>query len=502
MYINSLILPPQIMPFKTLPIFLFFCASLCILASCKKNSFLTTGGNISFNTDTLTFDTVFTTQGSVTKWVLLRNENNKWIKVNRINLQKGAASPYRLNVDGKPTKDISNIDIAPFDSAYIFVAITIDPTSANNPFIIEDKLQATLNGKTIEMPLQAYGQNAIYIKDSVISTNQVWTKDKPYIILNYAFVDSNATLTMQPGTRVYGHANSALFVKGTLQCNGTKSDSIVFAGDRLDREYFGGDSPGEWCGLHFLEKSHDNILEHTTIKNGGAPFYFYDSFGAITGAITGALIYLEPNNTSFTTPKLILKSCALGISSQFGILSFKSSLDASNCLIYSCGANNVGVLEGGTYNFMHCTMANYGYKFYLKHDKESVLAMSNSFTPNPDIPSEFTGSNLNATFTNCIITGNITDGNEIGLAHKTNWTNNVVFNNCLLKQLQDLSSEATLNSASLTLLNKSVDFTDENKLDFTLKPSSIAKGAGQNTSIVVDIEDMPRANPPSIGCYE
>jgi hypothetical protein len=469
--------------------------------SCKKNVFLTSGGTIHFNTDTLTFDTVFTTQGSVTKWVLLHNNNNKWIKVSRINLQKGTASPFRLNVDGKATKDIANIDIAPMDSAYIFVAITVDPTAADNPFIIEDKLQATLNGKTIEMPLQAYGQNAIYIKDSVLQGNITWTKNKPYIILNYAFLDSNATLTMEAGTRVYGHANSAIFIKGSLICNGTKTDSIIFQGDRLDRDYFGGDAPGEWCGLHFLEKSHDNIMNFVNIKNGGAPFYIYDNIGQIVGALQGALIYLEPKNSSFSTPKLKLTNSIVGISSQFGILAFRSSLDATNCLMYNCGANNIACFEGGDYNFTHSSLVNFGYKFYLKHDKESVLGMLNYYQPIPDT-NYFVGSNLNANFTNCIITGSILDANEVALFSKSTWSNNVSFNNCIIKSAKDLSTDATLNAATINLLNTNAQFVDEGKQDFNLQATSPAKGAGVFANVLLDLKEITRANPPSIGCYE
>ncbi len=484
-------------PFKHLAIAFVIIAS--IFSACKKNNYLTVGGDISFNTDTLTFDTVFTTQGSVTKWVLLHNNNNKWIKVNRINLEKGNASPYRLNVDGKPTKDISNIDIAPFDSVYIFVAITIDPTAVDNPFIIEENLQATLNGKTISMPLQAYGQNAIYIKDSTIQGNEVWTKNKPYVILNYAFVDSNASLTLQAGTRVYCHANSAMFVKGQLIANGTQADSIVFLGDRLDRDYFGGDSPGEWCGIYFLQKSHDNVLDHTTIKNGGAPFILYDNLGGVIGSIPGALIYMEQNNTNFTTPKLSLNSCVLGISSQFGIVGYKSSLNATNSLIYNCGANNIALSEGGTFNFTHCTIANYGYKFFIKHDKEPILGLQNYLELSTN---NFVGSDLNANFTNCIITGTVLEGNEIAVNVKPTWANNIVFNNCLLKSVIDLSSVASLNAASTAMLNAAPGFEDENKQDFTLQSSSTAKGAGLAVGVLVDIKNNARANPPSVGCYE
>ena len=49
------------------------------------------------------------------------------------------------------------------------------------------------------------------------------------------------------------HANSNLYVLGTLKINGTKTDSVIFQGDRFDRAYFGYEGyPGEWGGIFFL----------------------------------------------------------------------------------------------------------------------------------------------------------------------------------------------------------------------------------------------------------
>jgi hypothetical protein len=484
-------------------LFIFFAGAILISQSaCKKSKFLTKGGSFGFSTDTLAFDTVFTTQGSVTKSFLITNNNNDWIKVNRIRLGKGNASAFRMNVDGEPTKDISNIDIAPFDSLYVFVAVTIDPTAIDNPFIIDDSVVVTLNETTKSLPLIAYGQNAVYVYDSVLQGNIIWTKAKPIVIVNSALVDSTATLTIEAGTRIYMHANSKLFVKGTLIANGTVSDSIVFAGDRLDRDYFGGDIPGEWCGLHFLQKSKNNILNYCTIKNGGAPWKIYDPVAKEFGYLTGALIYAEPNDVGITTPKVVMNNCFIGLSIAYGIFAFNSNITATNCLFYACGSQNLAVLQGGTYNFTHCTFGNYGFKSYLRHDKYSVVAMKNYFLPNPDDISTMVGAPLVANFTNCIVDGTATESDEVFIDHVTNWGNTVSFNSCLLKQKTSLVGEATLDASTSALLNKATDFKEPNLNDFTLKTTSGAKGAGVASSILLDIKDKTRGNPPSVGCWE
>jgi hypothetical protein len=481
----------------------YFCGAMMVLgivmsqSACKKTKYLTSGGSISFSTDTLTFDTVFTTQGSVTKSFLIQNKNNAWIKLSNIKLGGGANSPYRLNINGEPTKNINDIDIAPYDSLYVFAAITIDPTAADNPFVIQDSVMVTLNNTTKSLPLLAYGQNAIYIYDSVLQGNITWNKNKPIVIINSALIDSSASVTIEAGTKIYMHANSKLFVKGSLKGNGSVSDSIVFASDRLDRDYFGGDIPGEWCGLHFLQKSHDNILNYCIIKNGGAPWKVYDPVAKEFGYLTGALIYVEPNETGVTTPKLVMNNCFMGLSIAYGILAFNGNIVATNCLFYACGSQNFAALQGGTYNFTHCTFGNYGYKVFLRHDKYSVIGIKNYFLPDPTDIASMIGAPLIANFTNCIVDGIATEGDEVFIDHDTKWLHQVNFTNCLLKQKSSLSSEALLDASTISLLNASTDFKDPNLNNFELKPTSQAKAAGLTSSVVIDIKNNLRNNPPS-----
>lgn len=480
---------------------LIVAAIIVVSNSCNKNKFVTVDAKFGFDQDTLSFDTVFTTQGSVTKSVLLFNKNDRWIKINNIRLAKGNASAYRLNVDGQPTQNISNIDIAPRDSAYVFVAVTIDPTAANNPFIIDDQLIATVNGVSDTVQLEAYGQNAIYINDSVLQGNIIWDKVKPYVIINSALLDSTATLTIQPGTRIYMHANSKLFIKGTLKAIGTKTDSIVFQGDRLDRDYFGGDIAGEWCGLHFLTNSMNNELAYCIIKNGGAPWKVYDPVAVDYNYLTGALIYVQPNPIGNTGTKLSMKNCFVGMSIQHGILSFNARINADNCLIYTCGAQNFYALEGGVYNFRYCTFGNYGHRF-LKHDKEPILAMRN-YIPNEDV-AKITGAALQANFTNCIVDGNATEGNELFLDNYSIYPYSVNFKSSILKQKDPITTaEAILDAKTTSLLNAAVKFKDAYKQNFLLDTNSKAFLQGEVIpGLNLDILDNPRGPMPTIGCYE
>jgi hypothetical protein len=459
-------------------LFIFLVLSL-VIVSCQKDKILTSGGELAFSTDTLRMDTVFTGIGSVTRWFKIYNENKQRIKLERIKLASGNTSPFRLNVDGISTKDITNVEIAANDSLYVFVAVTIDPSSATSPFLIEDKVEILLNGVQRDVQLEAYGQDAHYITDSLLSS-QTWVNDKPYVIVHSALVDSAQVLTIQKGCRIYMHQDSKLYVNGTLNVFGTKTDSVIFQGDRLDRSYFGfKDYPGEWRGIHFLGASTNSQINYAVIKNAG---------------FTDAAIYVQPPNFfDINNPTVELKNTIIANSLGYGILAFNAHIRADNCLIHSCGAQNLAVLKGGRYLFNYCTFATYG-GLGINHAQSPTMALLNYYDSTQTI---YVGDQLNANFTNCIVYGPLDD--EIIFGKKNEWNYNVTMDHCLIKRTTAVSN-AVLNN---TTLNNDPQFKDYFKWDYHPKTTSPAKGAGISVpGILDDLDGITRPSPPAIGCYE
>src|SRR5215211_4535439 len=112
---------------------------LAVLFSCTKESFTNSSSALlQTSVDTLHFDTVFTTTGSVTQFVKIINENEKGLHVKSVRLAGGATSVFRINVDGTPGPLVTNIDIAGNDSVYVFVNLRIDPSAASLAFIVQD----------------------------------------------------------------------------------------------------------------------------------------------------------------------------------------------------------------------------------------------------------------------------------------------------------------------------------------------------------------------------
>ena len=81
--------------------------------SCQKDDLISTEPSykLAFSTDTVLFDTVFTTIGSTTKTLKVFNRNDQKIRISSIRLAEGNQSQYQLNIDGSPAISISNVEI-------------------------------------------------------------------------------------------------------------------------------------------------------------------------------------------------------------------------------------------------------------------------------------------------------------------------------------------------------------------------------------------------------
>ena len=112
-----------------------------LMASCKKDNLLTdSSAKLDFSEDTIMFDTVFATVGSTTQYLLIYNNNNRPINVSHIWLAGGTSSNYRINVNGSPGTDFTDLEIKGKDSLWIFIEVTIDPNNQLTPYIVADSI--------------------------------------------------------------------------------------------------------------------------------------------------------------------------------------------------------------------------------------------------------------------------------------------------------------------------------------------------------------------------
>ena len=92
-------------------IFIFtLLAVSCSFLSCKKDKLLTdSSARLSFSKDSVLFDTVFTTIGSATRQIRVRNTNSQKINISSVRLAQGTSSNFIMNVDGISGKIIEHI---------------------------------------------------------------------------------------------------------------------------------------------------------------------------------------------------------------------------------------------------------------------------------------------------------------------------------------------------------------------------------------------------------
>ena len=454
--------------------------TLCLLlASCKKDSFINSADALlRTSTDSLKYDTVFTSTGSITRSFKIINENNQKLRLSKVKLMGGTASSFKMNVDGMATTEASNLDIEANDSIYVFVSVTINPNATNLPFIVSDSILINYNGNSRYIQLQAFGQNANFLRNRVITGNITWTNNLPYVILGSIRIDTTASLTIQPGCRIYSHADAPFIVDGTLIVNGTKTDNVIFTGDRLDDPYK--DLPASWPGIYFRGNSKDNIMTFAVVKNA------YQ-----------AIVSEKPSINA--NPKLVLHQCIVDNAYDVGIFCVNSSLLADNSLVSNCG-NNVVLSYGGNYNFTHCTVATFSTNYILH--KNPVLNVSNfAFQNGVTVTSD-----LNAVFRNNIFWGDEGFVTNEAIVNKQGANAfNVLFEKNLYRVASD-PANSTL-ASNIKNQNPSFDSIDVSKriFDFRITKNTTAPGinTGMATGFPKDLDDRNRSvGLPDMGCYE
>jgi len=458
--------------------------------SCKKeNSFAEGNVNLSFSTDTILFDTLFTTIGSSTYTLIVTNNEDQKVNISQVYLGEGQASKYRMNVDGYSGYSISDIEIAAHDSLYIFVEVTIDPNSTTDPMLVTDSILFSTNGNLQDVKLIAYGRDAYFILPNKHITglppfnivaregvDTTWASDKPIVIYGYAVVDSTATLRIEEGTEVYFHNKSGLWVYkgGNIIVSGTKDKPVTFQGDRPEAYYE--DLPGQWDRIWINEGSLDNEINYAIIRNG---------FIGIQ-----AEIFQQHMGNSIKIKNTIIENM-----SGVGILSRNHHIDAENLLISNCKQYNLALTMGGDYEFRHCTFANY-WNYDIR--KTPTVYVNNYYKDGNDNIYNFDLTKAN--FLNCIIYGNTEE--ELVLDDIDNGTDfNYLFDHALLKT-QNNTSDA--NFWLDIVLNSDPKFksTSDNDFHIEVESSAIEKGKA-GVLPPKDLDEVVRdASTPTLGVYE
>tara|TARA_B110000438_G_scaffold26478_1_gene25217 strand:+ start:15009 stop:16472 length:1464 start_codon:yes stop_codon:yes gene_type:complete len=475
--------------------------SACIFFSCTKpEDEINLNAQLNFSSDTITFDTVFASIGSITKTLTIYNNNNFDLNSD-ISLKGISSANFRMNIDGVSGNNQNKVFIAKKDSIFIFIEVTVDPSSNTTPYILSDSLIFTIGNNQQSVKLIAWGQDAYFhtantfgeiingsdtnkIYYHQINSNETWTNDKPHVIFGYVIIEPNAQLNINPGTNIHLHKNSGIYVGnpfssqsgGTLKVNGSYQNEVIFQGDRLDSWYE--NIPGQWDRIRFIPGSYDNEINYAIIKNG----------------TTG----LHADTVANSNPTVTVNNTIITNMSAIGILGQGASLNVSNTVISECGQYTVACYLGGDYIFNHCTFANYwNYDF---RNTPSIL-LNNYYV---DINDNIQIRDLNNVyFGNCIIYGSLST--EISFDENINGDFFYTFDHSLIKI--DPNINTSTNNYINIIKNSDPIFIDHLQDNFNLDANSPAKNFGnfqitQNNNLSLDLAEKLRSNPPEIGAFE
>ena len=475
---------------------ILFIALLSIpFAGCRKElEPNNAGASLRFSTDTVFLDTVFTTIGSSTRLLKVFNPGNNLITTD-VSLGRGQSSYFRLNVNGISGKAVSDVEILPQDSIYVFIEVTADVMGAPD-LLYTDSILFQTGGTLQDVQLVTLAKDAYFhlpnqvvqgIPYSILPCNSVWVNDKPHVVYGYAVVDSGCVLTLQPGAEVRFHAGSGLWIAsgGSPQMDpgavGDYANPILLAGDRLEPSYK--DVAGQWGGVLggiFLQGgSTNNLIRNALIKN--------------------STIAIRADST--LVPNLVIENTRVYNSSRVGLFGGYAHLEAENLVIGSAGLYTAYLL-GGSYQFRHCTFAGY---WSQGSRSTPALGIANFFEDADGV--QRVRNIQTAYFGNCIVYGQAQT--EVAVLKAQNTTIPFFFNAGLLKldpnpddNSYDVNDPAFFNGV---ILNQDVLFTDPFFNLYSLDSLSPAVGAGQATDaglVPFDIQGNPRPAAPDLGAYQ
>lgn len=472
--------------------------SLNLSGCLEEDEFFDFNEPLSFSVDTLRFDTVFTSLGSATRQVKVQNTTDQNIRISSVRFKDRDRSKFRMNIDGIPANQLSNVEILAKDSIYIFVEVTIDPDQpiSISPFVISDAIVLEGQGISQSLILEAWGQNANYIPNR-FNTGQLvrltcgnsrvdWDDPKPYVIYGILFIDS-CQLALYPGTQIYVHGglaqlegnvinDGALFFQkdGVLISEGTLDDPVVFQGDRLESSFQ--EVSGQWTGIRLLAESKGHIIRNTIIKN--------------------SIVGIRADSAT----SLVIDKTQIFNTSNAAVIGVHSDMSITNSLFYLNGSYSLLMGYGGDYDVAYTTFANY-------ENQNPALYMDNFLCrdANCQVVDVFP---LKARFTNCIIAGSnddeilfvdVSEGQEPELF-------NVNYENCIVKIDELTMDQLFLDSCSdcTEMSIRDSLFTNLDDYDLTLHDMSIALDKGQSLENISDdiLGNLRDAVTPDLGCYE
>lgn len=442
---------------------------LLVLVQCQDDtSFSHQKADIlTFSSDTVRLDTVFSAQTSSTYRLTVYNTHDERLKV-EVSSPDLCQQGFNLLVDGTSLLSDAVLDLTlePKDSVMVFISLNSAEQVEDLPVLLSGELCFTTHQTEWQrVRVEAYTQDVYLLHGASLDTAH-WKGVKPYLIYNDLTIND---LTIDSGVVVYLHQGANLRVRKSLTTLGTFRNPVLIRGDRMEKDYRS--YPGQWGSLILEATSSHHQLSHTEIRNG-----------------TNGIWIPAGNETS--GPTVSFSDCKILNMSHAGLYSQSAHIRMENSVVANGGTYTVA-LWGGSAVLVHCTLAN-NYSPYMMRHSYPLLYLEGPV-------SDATSDTLFA-FYNTLVYGTLSNELFIGetLAQKY-W-----FDHCLLRTTRSMKQDARF---SETVLNPSFSFKDSEAEDFSLDTLSVAKNKGNlsvGATLPLDLDQHSRLSDtaPDIGAYE
>lgn len=395
---------------RKLLIYLF---PLLFITACMDEDFSSDASlRLLFSEQEVAFDTLITSVSSRTRTLMVFNANSKGIRIPLVALEKGSASPFRINVDGQFLSEGRGTDfeVPGGDSIFVRIEVCGNITLGKEIEEVCDQLIFTLeSGQRQTVPLKAGLLDAELIRGLIVSSDTTFSGTRPRVFYEELVVDSNATLTLEPGTILMFHSGKGLTVNGTLNVDGTVESPVVMRSDLTEHMFknlYYDNTPSRWNGLvlqntNVTHRIHNLDLHASTVgivcqSDSLGEELALDLEGSIIHNIGGAGLFLQ--------------NCRSNV---------------RNTQISNTGGDVV-FIQGGSHDFLHCTLAQF---YPFSADRGQALFLEGCAWQG-DEENPFYLPHVH--FRNCVITGYAEDVLMGNLKQTDESPIDYLFHHCLL----------------------------------------------------------------------
>lgn len=465
---------------------------IAIFASCDDDdSFSASPGNLlTFSTDTIRLDTVFSTVPTPTKTFWVYNNSGDGIRCTGVRLEQGNQTGFRVNVDGEylgqsSGYQVSNVEIRNKDSIRVFVELTSPKNYKDKPTLVSDNIIFLLeSGVEQKVNLNAYSWDVDIYDNIEVKRDSTIQSTKPIVIRGGLTVNENATLTIAAGTALYFANKAGIDVYGRLVTRGTAESNVILRGDRTDNmfDYLPYDRvPGQWQGIHFHEKSYDNEINFTDIHST------YDG--------------IVCDSADIEKMKLKLYNSVIHNCQGYGLMVTNCMVDVFNTQITNT-LRDCAAFFGGDVSLIHCTLAQF---YPFDASRGAALRFTNQREEKVYPLKRFDARNS-------IITGYADDVIFGGFSEDA--AAEYHFNNCMLRTPEDEEvnehmTEIIWEDPEDTICGGEKNFRliDTDNLKYSFRLAKVSKAIDAGAVIESGLSDydrlgLRRDEKPDLGAYE